>query len=112
MELLDENFRKQVLGNNSSDVPAAALSPTRHPQEAARAVTDTAQRPGPAGRRYADTAIGLLLISCAVAILWWLPLDDWKAMLAVAVLLGLGLDALHAAWRDRPSLLSRLGPLP
>jgi hypothetical protein len=33
-------------------------------------------------------------------------------MLAVAVLLGLGLDALHAAWRDRPSLLSRLGPLP
>jgi hypothetical protein len=33
-------------------------------------------------------------------------------MLAVVLLLGLGVDVLRAAWQARPSLLSRIGPLP
>lgn len=68
------------------------------------AATSTAQRWG-------DAAIGLLLLACAAAILLLLAPWDWRSMLAAAALL-LGLQALHSAWRARPSLLSRLGPLP
>ncbi len=63
-------------------------------------------------QRCGDAALGVLLLACAAAILLLLAPWDWKAMLAVAVLLLLGVHALHSAWRARPSLLSRLGPLP
>ncbi len=72
-------------------------------------------RPGrtrSAGQCWADACTGALFVGCAVAILVLLPLSDWKAMLAAAMLLGLGLDALHAAWQARRSLLSGIGPLP
>lgn len=71
-----------------------------------------ASRDAPAAQRWGQLFIGLLLVGCAAAIGLRFPLSDWKAMLAVALLLGAGVDALHAAWRARPSLLSRLGPLP
>jgi hypothetical protein len=64
------------------------------------------------GQRWADACIGALFVGCAATILALFPLSDWKAMLAAAALFGLGLDALHAAWRPRRSLLSRIGPLP
>jgi dolichyl-phosphate-mannose--protein O-mannosyl transferase len=64
------------------------------------------------GQRWADACIGALLVGCAVAILALFPLSDWTAMLAMIVLLLLGIDALRAAWKARPSLLSRIGPLP
>jgi hypothetical protein len=62
-------------------------------------------------QRWGDAAIGVLLLACAAGLLLLAPWD-WKVMLAVAVLLPLGAQALHAAWRARPSMLSRLGPLP
>jgi hypothetical protein len=74
-------------------------------QPSTRTAATTAQRCG-------DAAIGLLLLACGAAVLLLLTPWDWKAMLAAAVLLLLGLHALHSAWRARPSLLSRLGPLP
>jgi hypothetical protein len=64
------------------------------------------------GQRWADACIGALFVGCAVGILALFALSDWKAMLAAATLFGLGFDALHAAWRPRRSLLSRIGPLP
>ena len=64
------------------------------------------------GQRWADACIVALFVACAVAILALFLLSDWKAMLAAAVLFGLGLDALHAAWQPRRSLLSRIGALP
>lgn len=63
-------------------------------------------------QRWAEACIGALFVACAVVTLAFFPLSDWKAMLAAAVLFGLGLDALHAAWQPRRSLLSRIGPLP
>jgi uncharacterized membrane protein YqjE len=63
-------------------------------------------------QRWAAACIGALFVLCAAAILALFPLSDWKAMLAVVVLLLLGVDALLAAWKARRSLLSRLGPLP
>ncbi len=72
-------------------------------------------RPGRArssAQRWADACIGALFVGCAAAILALCPLSDWKAMLAVVLLLGLGVDVLRAAWQARPSLLSRIGPLP
>ncbi len=62
-------------------------------------------------QRWGDAAIGALLLGCALALLL-LGALDWMELLAVAALLALGLHALHSAWRARPSLLSRLGPLP
>ncbi len=62
--------------------------------------------------RWGDACIGALFVGCAVAILALFPLSDWAAMLAVIVLLLLGIDALLAAWQARPSLLSKVGPLP
>ena len=73
---------------------------------------DRPDRTRSTGQRWADACIGALFIGCAMAILVLFPLADWKAMLAAAVLFGLGLDALHAAWQPRRSLLSRIGPLP
>lgn len=62
-------------------------------------------------RRWGDAAIGALLLGCALALLL-LGALDWRVLLAAAALLALGIHALHSAWRARPSLLSRLGPLP
>lgn len=62
--------------------------------------------------RWGDAAIGLLLLACAAAILLLSAPSDWTSALAALALLLLGLHALHSAWRARPSLLSRLGPLP
>lgn len=74
-----------------------------------------AARPGKTrsiAERWAQACIGALFVGCAAMFLALFPLSDWKAMLAAAVLFGLGLDALHAAWQARASLLSRIGPLP
>ena len=57
-------------------------------------------------------AIHLKDPGCAALILANFPLSDWQAMLAALLLLGLGFDALLAALKARPSLLSRIGPLP
>jgi hypothetical protein len=70
-----------------------------------------APQPASTGQRWGDAAIGALQLGCALALLLLSALD-WMALLAVAALLALGLHALHSAWRARPSLLSRLGPLP
>jgi threonine/homoserine/homoserine lactone efflux protein len=63
-------------------------------------------------QRWGDACIGALFVGCAVAILALFPLSDWAAMLAVIALLLLGIDALLAARKARPSLLSKVGPLP
>lgn len=70
---------------------------------------DSARSPA---QRWAAGILGALLLGCAVFILGLFPLSDWQAMLAALLLLGLGFDALLAAWQARPSLLSRIGPLP
>lgn len=64
------------------------------------------------GQRWADACIGVLFFGCAAAILVLFPLSDWAAILVAIVLLLLGIDALLAAWKARPSLLSWIGPLP
>ena len=68
-------------------------------------------QPASTAQRWGDAAIGALLLGCALALLL-LGALDWIVLLAAAGLLSLGAHALHSAWRARPSLLSRLGPLP
>lgn len=70
-----------------------------------------APEPASTAQRCGDAAIGTLLLGCALALLL-LGAADGLALLAVAALLVLGVHALYSAWRARPSLLSRLGPLP
>lgn len=66
---------------------------------------------GPSPR--VDVAFGALLILVAIAIVVTAdPLWNAGAMVAAALVGGLGLEALIAARLGRPSLLSRIGPLP
>jgi hypothetical protein len=63
--------------------------------------------------RIVTSAFGLLLIGVAATILL-LAEEGLSAgpLLVSAVLAALGLDALISVVRNRPSLLSRIGPLP
>jgi hypothetical protein len=75
-------------------------------------MTRIEHRPASAARRWGDAVIGALLLGCAAALAWGVEPWDIKVILAMVAMLALGLHALHSAWRARPSLLSRLGPLP
>lgn len=61
--------------------------------------------------RWVTGVFGAFLLAMAAAIILY---SDRSAGPVVAALLvaGLGLDALVSAIRNRPSLLSRIGPLP
>lgn len=61
--------------------------------------------------RIVSAAFGLMFVGIAVAII---ALTDRSAgPVVAAVVIGvLGLDAVTSALRNRPSLLSRIGPLP
>lgn len=63
--------------------------------------------------RWIAAAIGALFIAIAVFLL--VSSSDtpgWGALLAGAVIGGLGLEAVVSAARNRRCLLSRIGPLP
>lgn len=60
----------------------------------------------------ATTIIGLILTVCAVCIFYVVPRGNIAGLIAGAVVLMLGVEALIAAYRGRPSLLSKIGPLP
>lgn len=63
--------------------------------------------------RWVATAIGALFIAIAVYILLSSShTPGWGALLAAAVIGGLGLEAVFSAARNRRCLLSRIGPLP
>jgi len=56
--------------------------------------------------------IGALLVLCAIWIFYAVPGSNIAGLICGAVILLLGIDALVSAARRRPSLLSRIGPLP
>ena len=61
--------------------------------------------------RFVTAAFGLLFALLAIAII--VVSDRTVGPLFVAVVLGsLGIEAIASALRNRPSLLSRIGPLP
>jgi hypothetical protein len=63
--------------------------------------------------RVFNTVLGLLLVAVAVWILVVTsPSPSIGAVIASLVAGGLGVDGLVSAIRSRPSLLSRLGPMP
>ena len=65
------------------------------------------------GSRTANVVIGLFFVALAIVILFaawqFTPFGAVVAALAVGLL---GAEAIVSAARDRPSLLSRIGPLP
>lgn len=63
--------------------------------------------------RIVTTVFGLLFIGVAGAIVLYPDGALHTGAVVAAVLIGgLGVEALVSALRDRPSLLSRIGPLP
>jgi hypothetical protein len=56
--------------------------------------------------------IGALLVLCALWIFCVVPISNIAGLMGGAVLLLLGVEALIAAARRRPSWLSKIGPLP
>ncbi|HSM83923.1 MAG TPA: hypothetical protein VLS96_19695 [Nodosilinea sp.] len=62
--------------------------------------------------RWVTATVGLGFIALAVAILCTASGLHRGSVLAALLVGGLGADALVSAARNRPSLLSRLGPLP
>lgn len=61
--------------------------------------------------RIITAAVGALLAGAAVAIVLVADrgIGPWLASTVLGVL---GIDAMASAFRDKPSLLSRIGPLP
>lgn len=73
--------------------------------------TDLDRDKGSRGYRLITAVVGALFLAIAVAIL--LVSELTVGPILAAVVLGfLGVDAILGAWRNRPSLLSRIGPLP
>jgi len=64
-----------------------------------------------ATHRFITGALGALFVVVAVVIGVISELT-MGVILAALVIGGLGLDALVNAWRNRPSLLEKIGPLP
>jgi len=61
--------------------------------------------------RFISAAIGLLFAAIAVAIV--IVSDRSLGPILAAIVIGiLGVDAMASAIRNKPSLLSRIGPLP
>ena len=56
--------------------------------------------------------IGTLLVLCAMWIFYAVPGSNIGGLICGAVILLLGIEELVSAARRRPSLLSRIGPLP
>lgn len=73
--------------------------------------TDLDRDKGSRGYRLITAVVGALFSAIAVAILVESELTVGPVLAAV-VLGFLGVDAILGAWRNRPSLLSRIGPLP
>ena len=73
--------------------------------------TDLDRDKGSRGYRLITAVVGALFSAIAVAILVVSELTVGPVLAAV-VLGFLGVDAILGAWRNRPSLLSRIGPLP
>jgi type IV secretory pathway TrbD component len=65
-----------------------------------------------AADRIAALLIGTLFVACGIGVLYLVPRGEVAGLACGAVLLLLGLEALVAAARRRPPLLSRIGPLP
>lgn len=64
-------------------------------------------------QRAVGALFGVFLVGLALMILATSePSTRLGAIAAAIVIGGLGLDLLHSAWRNRRSLLSRIGPLP
>lgn len=61
--------------------------------------------------RLVTAAFGLLFTAIAVAIVF-VSGDTFGPILAAAGIGIIGVDALASAFRNKPSLLSRIGPLP
>jgi hypothetical protein len=66
---------------------------------------------GSRNNRIVTAVFGLFFVVLAVAII---VVSDRSAgpLLAAAVISVLGIDAIASAFRNKPSLLSRIGPLP
>jgi hypothetical protein len=62
--------------------------------------------------RWVTAGLGTLFIVCALIIIWTMPDDDVVVIVAAAVIGLLGIEALVSAAENRPSILTRLGPLP
>ena len=62
--------------------------------------------------RVAGTIIGTLFVFCAGWIFYAVPRTNIAGLICGGVILLLGVEALVAALKGRPSLLSRMGPLP
>ena len=59
-----------------------------------------------------DAVIGSLFLGCALVVLFIETPLSMMSGVAVLGLGGLGLEALWASHKTRPSLLSKIGPLP
>jgi len=62
--------------------------------------------------RIVSGAFGLLLLGIGLYALFFSEAQGVLRYGAGAVLILLGANAIHAAWRAKPSWLSRIGPLP
>jgi len=62
--------------------------------------------------RWIEIGFGVLLAACAIAILIVVPDENLAGLAGGVALLLLGLEAVHAGWKGRRSLLFRIGPLP
>jgi putative Mn2+ efflux pump MntP len=62
--------------------------------------------------RVVTAVVGLVFVASAVLILSMGASPDLKQWIAAAIIGLLGLDALVSAFRNKRSLLSRIGPLP
>lgn len=69
-------------------------------------------KPRKTSGRGATAIIGTVFIFCAGWIFYAAPPTNIVGLTCGGVILLLGVDALLAALKDRPSLLSRIGPLP
>lgn len=70
------------------------------------------REPTSTASRIVAFGIGLVLVGCAAAIVFLVPLSNLPAMIAAAVIFAVGVEALFAAVRARVPLIARIGPLP
>jgi hypothetical protein len=65
----------------------------------------------PKTNRFVTAAFGLLFTVVSIAVVFMT--DRTIGPMLVALVIGiLGVEAIISAWRNKPSLLSRIGPLP
>ncbi len=62
--------------------------------------------------RWVTVGLGILFVTCALAIICTSPADDVTVIIAAAIIGLLGIEALVSGVRNRPSILARIGPLP